>query len=297
MNRRITTIHFSGSLILIASLFIAAFIVSVPAAADDISSFRQYLSTLDKKDPASIAKALDFFKTHFGAAAAADTRDEAFMEFRAFYYGVISQYNPIIFSDAKLQERLLSDKTRKELESMKKQLSQYGLTLTMSEGTYYVSEEPGFLLKTFSSLVTPSAREYLKLRQKEIKEGFSEDAELLIPWKALADRIATWEKFLSTYPKAALAKQGLLHYNDYLATFLTGIDNSPVFNEKGALNPEVRQAYEYYVQKYPSTKSGQLVKQYYEILKKHGFKTSSESQKFLKDHNIRNMIGVEPPAE
>ncbi len=65
-----------------------------------------------------------------------------------------------------------------------------------------------------------------------------------------------------------------------------GVDNTPLFTEKGTLKPEVKEAYEYYVKTYKDTKSAPLVGSYYALLKEGGLKNTAGRKQFLKKNGI-----------
>jgi len=290
-----------------AFLLIAAVLLLIAASAlyaeekaqsPQIAEWKTYLKSLDAANPASIKKAAAEYNARFGEKSSQPERDAAFMAFRSFYYDVIDRYESSFSKNEKIQAVLWDEKKGKsEREKLRKTLSESGMTLMMSEGTYYIGEDTGFLAANFASQLSPGLREFLTMRSREMKKGFTEDAGLLITWNELADRIAAWDRYLKKYGDSSAAGQAEYYDNLYLAVFLTGIDNSRVFSmEKGALDPAVQKAYEYYLKTYSDTKSAAIIEEYYSILKKNGLKESQQSKSLLKKYKLIPMTGIQPPV-
>jgi hypothetical protein len=282
-------------------LFLVLSVLSCEATARDASviDYQKYLSGLDRKDPESVSKAMDYFKSHFDSTRPEAVRDDAFQAFRAFYYGVIEAYGDAFGKDERIQKVLSQQGASaiKEMKELKSRLSRNGMAVLTTEGMYCIGEDSEFLARSFVNCVSAAFDEFLKIRQKELKEGFSEDAGLRISWESLADRIAVWDAYLSKFPGGVMKKQGDYYRKLYIAAFFTGMDNSRVFDTKGVLTPEVKKAYSYFLRKYPSSESSPLVKKYTQILEKNKNKSSKEGEKFLKENKINTMLGIQPPTQ
>ncbi len=270
----------------------------VKAKAPSIIEWEQYLKSLDIKDPASITLAMKEFKTRFSEESSQSAKDAAFMAFRRFYYKVMEKYVSVIGADEKLQARLWDEKKGKqEREKLKKSLSEEGMVLLTSEGSYYIGEDADFLYDNFRSQISPGLKEFLTMRSAELKKGFTEDAGLRITWNELADRIAAWDRYLARFEGSPAVELATYYDRMYLAVFLTGIDNSRVLSsEKGTLEPAVQKAYEYYLKTYKDTKSAGIISEYYSILRKNGLKESHDSRLFLKKNKLMPMSGIQPPT-
>jgi hypothetical protein len=281
----------------------------------DLNGYQKYLNSLDKNDPDSIQKGLISFLFNAERFSGAD-RDQGYQFFRNFYYRTLYQYNENFNQDKRLLEKIyqkdpdgtiyidkilanLNNPTLKkdpQVEKFVLQLWKNGLELSQTEGNFYLSEQPGYLFYHFNGRVSPSLKQFLAIRERELAEGFSEDAGLLISFQALGDRVATWDGYLEKYPASPQLNEAKYYYLLYLYTFLTGIDNSRVFVD-GKLAPEVKKAYQDYQSKYPDTKSGRLVGKFYQVLQAAGFKKSAVVDRFYQENEIRTMLGVQPPAK
>lgn len=168
-----------------------------------------------------------------------------------------------------------------------------------TEGSYYVGETGTWLRSRFGRLLPPSWNEYLRQREIEIKEGFSEDAGLLISWEQLRLRITFWETFLARYPDFPLKGGEIATYLDiYIRTFLTGTDNSRIERDYQdlTLRDEVRKAYDDFLRKNRGSRYYSVVKGYYDILKKENFRVGREARSFLQANGVKSMHAVQPPT-
>ena len=82
----------------------------------------------------------------------------------------------------------------------------------------------------------------------------------------------------------------------YVKTMLTGIDNSSIESDS-VLKKEVRAVYERFLAQNKDSRYHTVVKGYYEILKKNGFRLNSEAAGFLERNKIdSSMLGIQPPT-
>ena len=198
------------------------------SSANLLTDFREYLDELNKGDLTSIARASNEFRKNFSAATP-DIKDSEFIVFRSFYYDVINSYYEIFCNNQELIIKLNEHKyDNPQVKQLKLTLDQNGLRLSKTEGAYYIDEKPDYLYNNFKNYISQPIMEFLLIRSKELEEGFSDDAKLLISFNSLGERITIWEKFLNKYPSSPLSAEAKFSYHLYLNTFITGLDNSPV---------------------------------------------------------------------
>ncbi len=195
-----------------------------------------------------------------------------------------------------LTEKLYRHEEDSEVREFLGLLNDCGLDLFSTEGNFYVEVQPDFFYETFKNNSSPSLKTFLELRNRDLKNGFSENAMLLISFNKLADRIYNWDKYLNDYPDTYLHNDEANYFlKIYLETYLTGMDNTSLFDrESRILLPEVKLSYESYIKNHADTKPGMIIQEYYEMLKRNQFEYSDSIDYILNKYNLSLMHGVKP---
>ncbi|MFC2104689.1 hypothetical protein ACFLS4_04975 [Bacteroidota bacterium] len=223
----------------------------------------------------------------------ADSAYHMFLEF--FYTSANNLTDSLEIKYPDLTKKLYRHEEDSEVREFLGLLDDCGLDLFMTEGYFYVDVQPDFFYEIFKDNSSPSVKTFLQLRDRELKNTFSEDAMLLISFNELADRIYNWEKYLNDYPDTKLKNEANYFLKIYRETFLTGMDNTRLFDrESRILLPEVKQSYESYIENHADTKSGMIIQEYYEILKRNQFEYSDSIDYILKKYNLDLMHGIQP---
>jgi hypothetical protein len=268
-----------------------------------VIEYARALNGLDKANIESIPRAIASYK-RFARKFSIDQRDSAFCLFREFYYEVLGNKTKSFDEDTALNRKLtegfafIDSKPDAKTENTVKFWEKNGAQLLFSEGMPYVDEPADFLLKKFSSFVSIPMKTFLRLRASELSEGFSEDAGLLIPFSEVANRVILWEKFNNNYPNFIMKDISVSYYRLYLQTLLTGMDNSPVFEDygNGKLDENIRKLYKQFIKSHPKSRSAFIVSGYLKILKKNSYKWSEEADDFLRKHRLHSMSAIQPPT-
>jgi len=220
--------------------------------------------------------------------------DSLFLKFRNSYMAVAES----------LTERLGDDTTGQGLsitrdgwsDSLRSVLQRHGFDLNCSEGNAFVDEDVAYLLGAFGPVLTPAMREYLSIRNVEQHVRFSEDAALQIPWDAVGERIATWEAFLHKYPTFSWRDAAQYWRTMYLETYLTGMDNTRTFTDSGTLEQEVRKSYQHFLRTNAGTPAAAVIRDYLALLEANAAPSDSSIKRFLREHELQSMLGVQPPV-
>jgi len=260
-----------------------------------LMQYREYSKNLAKTDLSSISKALNKYKELF-TTAPLTFRDSAFTEFRNLFYNVINNYSDSFWNNADLMKKV-NEKQNDDpvVKDFKSSLENNGLRLSITEGSYYIDEKPDFLINNFKIFVSPGVNEFLKIRSHELKEGFSEDAVLIITFRELGNRIITWQNYLNKYPASPLLAEAKFSYHLYLNTFLSGLDNSPIAKDD-ILLPEIKQVYLEFISKNKDNESGKIVEKFYDVLSKNNFRLTEDLDDFYEENQIESMKDVQPPT-
>ena len=143
--------------------------------------------------------------------------------------------------------------------------------------------------------MSDALRAYLALRRDELARGFSDSDSLLIPLREVGERAIRWERYLDQYPASVVSDYADYYYRLYLNTYLTGLQNSPVFDRQGALHPELSTVYHDFASRYYDTHAGQIVREFYIILKEADFRWSPRVREFYIRRRVRNMHTAQVP--
>lgn len=261
----------------------------------DYNLFKKQILSFHDLGILSIPVTENLVNKYLGSFKGAD-RDSVYVLFNNVVYSAINDFNDSL--ELKYST-LLHIANRKivdlEITKFKRCLDICGLTLLRTEGENYVDVNYDYYYKLFKDRVSPALNDYLKIRKKELRQGFSDDAELIISFHQLYKRVITWEKFNMKYPDFFNSHDSQLYYATYLSTLITGMDNSPVFDyDTGTLFPEINKLYLKIISHHESLKSTGVIKEYYELLKASDFKMPYQIDQFLKDNELFSMLGMEP---
>ncbi|MGI8893283.1 MAG: hypothetical protein ACR2GN_07455 [Bacteroidia bacterium] len=262
-----------------------------------IDSMHSFLTTLDLRLPESAGSALSYTQTIMQTMDE-DRRDSAFILYRQFFYEVLIKQNEVLSQNEFIAGALAENKQDvEEVEYFRKKITDNGMVFLQSEGFFYIDEHHNYLHNAFSKFVSDPIKKLLEMRKEEMRKGFSEDGALLISFKEVGERLRNWEKLLEENPSLKLQDEGKGYYNLYFSTFLTGLDNTPAFNNQTQiLVPEAQEAYEDYIKSYKETRSGEIVSAYYNMLQQNNFKKPEQLKNFLMENNITGMEGIQPPT-
>ncbi len=262
----------------------------------DYSSFKKYLDNLDTNKVESIAYAMDYINT---CILASDTMsgDSCLLCFHRLFYEVVNNIEDSIMTKYSIvADSILMNAKTKEVNVFSDNMAQCGAGVFASEGGVYLDLLSNYENDNFKNRVTKDVQVYLTLREKELKEGFSEDAGLLISFDELYQRVKELEGFMNKYPKSTWVADAQYSYNEYLSTLLTGMDNSPVFDmETHVLKPEMKKLFQKIIKDDPGGKTTKIVTDFYNLLVKNNFKEDGDAEdKLLKQDSLITMQGVQP---
>jgi len=262
--------------------------ISVSLAAEcPKADYQARLTALGFKDVASVGSAVnDLLALAKGQDDAC--KEQLVFQFREYYFCSLSTYNDGI------ESLKISEENEDKLDA---QLAVAGWRVASSEGNYYIAEVAGWADKALKDALPPSYKKYLELRSKEIAQGFSEDAGLLITWEELRTRIIAWEEFLAEFP-AFVEKCSIQDYQQtYLRVYLTGMDNSRAFGFEGnRLEKEVQLSYEKFIAENKKSAYHKLISDYYQYLKQHDFKEPADLDDFLAKKGYKSFLATQPPT-
>jgi len=261
----------------------------------DFDVFKRQIESFHDLGILSIPVTENLVNKYLSTFKSAD-RDSVYVLFDKVVYTAVNDFNDSLELN---YSTLLHRANRKivdlEITQFKRCLDLCGLILLRTEGEDYVDVNYDYYYKLFKGRVSPALTDYLKIRKKELRQGFSEDAELVISFHQLYKRVITWEKFNMKYPDFFNREDAQNNYATYLSTLITGMDNSPLFDyDTGRLFPEIYNLYLKIISRHDALKSTRVIKEYYNLLKTSDFKMPDELDQFLKHHELFSMLGMQP---
>jgi hypothetical protein len=245
-----------------------------------LSNPDDYRKTLDPLDHGDLAS-LNVANTLFNNCIASDTLtlDSMFVVLNDFYNTVAGGF---LENNEIVNTQLENSPSSETLNKIRTSLAPFGMSLNSSEGTYFLEPQTGYLLQNFGRRLSTAYREYLGIEIKEQQFRFAEDQTILIPSDSLIARILTWENFMTRNPDFVQIKMAQDQYAQYMGAFLTGMDNSRVFDfNSNRLKDSSKTAFESFILKYPESKSKEVVKSFLELLQSTNFNYTEKVDSFM----------------
>jgi hypothetical protein len=223
------------------------------------------------------------------------TRDSSYLYFLDIHHILIRNLSDSLYFKFPVTMKKMEEGIEdKNTDDFKKYLEIFGAELLMTEGNFYLDTKPDFFLDIFDNQVSKGLNAYLIQRNKELKEGFSEDGGLKISFIQVYERVKCWENIISIEEDFVMKNEAKQYYNIYLSTLLTGTDNSRIFNEEDfKLKPEIKQLYENIIEIGINARYTEIIKDYYYLLAENDFKYTDRVNEFLKRNNITSVLGVQ----
>lgn len=236
--------------------------------------FNQYvvfIKSLNFTDPKNATKAAKKYAELFKGQAPA-TCDTAFLIFSNYYDKLNLELDDIHqkatgMADTELAGNVKPEKLRAKAGSYLTKLKNNGFDITMEEGVTYVGQDRDFIARWFYDFVSPVMKMYLEQLNKENKDIYIEDASITISAKQLVDREIWWEQFVEENPGFISIADAAINQKSYLQALLQGTDNTWIMDDQNNLNDFFKDAYEYLLDKYPSSAAAKLIAPYYAFLK------------------------------
>lgn len=276
------------------SKLVAANHEKLSSVKGDFKSYKLYLDKLDNDSLTSIPFALDYIKTCIVTENV--DRDSIFLLFNIKFYAVANRLSDSLDTKYKSQiDQLDKDSNTVELKSFKNNLAICGIDIFSTEGMYYLDVFPDFFYTNFKNRVSGGVAEFLNIRKDELKQGFSEDAGMLISFEDLYRRVNRWDNFINKFPNTVYYGEANSYYETYLETLMTGMDNSRLFDlDNNLLLPEIKSLYEKIINEELESPTTKIISSYYTFLARHDFKENDSIPIFLNTNNLSTMLEVQP---
>ena len=254
-----------------------------------ITAYRTHINSLDSTKAESATLALQEFKRVF-AGKSTGLCDSAYIALQELIDTVELKLNDKLEVDTTDYSAFYTDaKIPKKLELAQKALQKDGFKFATSEGTVYIEQDRSYVTKNLLTFFSQPMQSYLLQIEKENREGFMEDAGIVISPRQHVDRIIWYEKFIAENSDFILIKNCKTYRKAYLTYLMTGIDNTYLydFDEDMKLMPYFVQSYEYLLKTYPDSEAATLILPYKQAIEQ---KQKSVVQELLKKYVIKGLI-------
>mgnify|MGYP001676813069 CR=1 FL=1 len=139
--------------------------------------------------------------------------------------------------------------------------AQEGLQIVeLGEGVVELALSPAFFAKYLSQLPA-HYQEYWQLSKDS--ENIAPDAGLVLTWRELGDLIARYEAYAESNPEQKELFVRLSDNYQYLQmVYMTGTDNTPIADESGSIDPELKGEWQRFMKAYPNSLTTVLIKEF-----------------------------------
>ena len=202
------------------------------------------------------------------------------------------------YADKKLNDTrfyAFQQKCTKEIEKINQnhddQKKEWMKTLT-AEGEQYFILNWKFLKEKYGKYLSKAYNDWLI--HLDQTEKIVDDAALRIDHDQLRVYLIELENFIDKNPDFIAIKEVKARLNWYLMIYLSGLDNSPIYDKYGNLFmlQDVKLSYEKFLSENSSSKYLPLVKKLYETAKKYNFKWNTQIEKWFSEFYQKNLASL-----
>lgn len=133
----------------------------------------------------------------------------------------------------------------------------------VGEGIVLLAPAPTLFAKYLSQLPT-YYQEYWQLSRDS--ENIAPDACLVLTWRELGDLIARYEAYAESNPEQKELFVRLSDNYQYLQmVYMTGTDNTPIADESGSIDPDLKGEWQRFMKAYPNSLTSELIKDFLQL--------------------------------
>ncbi len=193
-------------------------------------------------------------------------------------------YDYLNYSDSALDD--FADSAIRETAAMRRRLETAGWMIDYEEGTPFAYRKPGWLTRRLRTVLSPAYVEYFRINDAELREGFEEDAGLIITPKRICARMAAWENFLAAHPGFVETEHARRWVDRQFSVLLSGTENTGVSAGPGnEVDQPFREAYNSFLKNNRKSAHYGEFKEYYALLQADRFHVSKASNAWLQAHH------------
>ncbi len=251
--------------------------------------FRVFVQQLDSSDINSVQLATENFKTIFFGQQTS-LCDSGFVVFQQMMDSIETYQNIKLQTDTTDYEHYFETNIfPSKVLKYKDLLTKNGFKLSSSGGMVFVEQDRSFPINLLSPMLSEPMKLYLSEIEIENREGFSQNAAIIISWKQHVDRIIWYENFINANPSFVFLDNCKNYKKAYFSYLLTGFENTKLFidDKQTVLNPYFNNAYSYLLQAFPDSETAQLTTPYVEAIQQN---STAARRELLKKYIIKGLI-------
>jgi len=168
-----------------------------------------------------------------------------------------------------------------EVKRILKDTYELGYKVDTAEGMFFPVIDYSFCGK-YSQYLTEDMKDYIGIMSAESDKMPAKDAALVISWEELLERAFNMQSFLEKHKDSVKHEDVKSLYNKYVSFIVYGLNNTPLFKyEDNVMNNNAKAAYKNAIDK--DGNLSKMLKGYYEVIEKNGFKLTEEVKKYRED--------------
>lgn len=251
--------------------------------------FRMFVHDLDSTDMNSAALAVDHFHKFFEGQRPG-LCDSAFVVLQQLLDTIETNLNEKLYEDSTDYTPLMTgENVTPKLSRYRNSLLKSGFKISFAEGLPYIEQDREFVLLQLSDMFTEPMKAYLAQIELENREGFAQDAFITIEPEKYIERLVWYEKFMAANKTFVFLDNCKNYRKAYLTYLLSGMDNSPLYDDVDHLQlaEYYAKAYTYLLKKYPDSETAGLVRPYYDAIRN---KQKSEVNALYKKYVVAGQV-------
>lgn len=168
-----------------------------------------------------------------------------------------------------------------DVKRILKDTKELGYKVETAEGMFFPVIDYAFYEK-YSQYLTEDMKDYISIMAVESDKIPAKDAALVISWEELLERAFNMESFLEKHKDSVKYEDIKSLYSKYVSFIVYGLNNTPLFKyEDNTMNEKAKDAYRNAIDK--DGNLSKMLKGYYEVIEKNGFKLTEEVKKYRED--------------
>lgn len=155
-----------------------------------------------------------------------------------------------------------------------------GLVSRIIKGKYKLISKEGFYYpvidyanyKEYEKFLSDELKECLNIKIIESSSPAILDGKMAVAWDELGNRLINIEKYLIKYPEGIKHEEITRLYGEYLVTYMSGTDNSPIYDTNNKkIHKNIFDNYKKIVSNNKKTITGDIINKYLELIEKNDY--------------------------